>query len=50
MRAVAVLPAEEVMRIVDHPEPRLERDGDVLLQMLDVGICGTATRLDHPSQ
>lgn len=41
MRAVAAVPAEKVMRIVDHPEPRLEGDGDVMLQMLDVGICGT---------
>jgi glucose 1-dehydrogenase len=29
------------MRIVDHAEPRLERDGEVLLEMLDVGVCGT---------
>jgi threonine dehydrogenase-like Zn-dependent dehydrogenase len=41
LRAVAVFPSEKAMRIVDHPEPRLDRDGDVLLQILDVGICGT---------
>src|SRR5512142_3301081 len=41
LRAVAVVSAEKAVRIVDHPEPRLERDGDVMLQMLDVGICGT---------
>jgi glucose 1-dehydrogenase len=41
VRAVAVFPAERTMRVVDHPEPRVERDGEVLLEMLDVGICGT---------
>lgn len=41
MRAVAAFPAERVIRAVDHPEPRLERDSDVLLEILDVGLCGT---------
>ncbi len=29
------------MKLVDHPEPRLETDTDVLVEMLDVGVCGT---------
>ncbi len=41
MRAVAVFPAERAIRVVDHPEPRLERETDVLCEVLDVGICGT---------
>jgi threonine dehydrogenase-like Zn-dependent dehydrogenase len=41
MRAIAVFPGERAIRMVDHPEPRLESDSDVLLEMLDVGICGT---------
>jgi threonine dehydrogenase-like Zn-dependent dehydrogenase len=41
VRAVAAFPADRTMRVVDHPEPRLERDTDVLLEMLDVGLCGT---------
>lgn len=41
MRAVAVYPADTTINLVDHPEPRLEADDDVLVQMLDVGICGT---------
>jgi glucose 1-dehydrogenase len=41
MRAVAVFPAERSIRIVDHPEPRIERDTEVRLRMLEVGICGT---------
>ncbi len=27
--------------MIDHPEPRIEHDADVLLEMLDVGVCGT---------
>ena len=41
MRAVAVFPAERRTALVDHPEPLLERDDEVLLEVLDVGICGT---------
>ncbi|HEX9051788.1 MAG TPA: glucose 1-dehydrogenase [Anaeromyxobacter sp.] len=41
MRAVAVFPAEKAIRVVDHPEPRLEGDTDVLADVLDVGVCGT---------
>lgn len=41
MRAVAALPDVKTMRLVDHPEPRIDRDSEVLLRMLDVGICGT---------
>lgn len=41
MRAVAVFPAEKAIKIVDHPEPRREGASEVLLEMLDVGICGT---------
>lgn len=41
MRAVAVVPAEKAIRLIDHPAPRLERPGDVMVHMLDVGICGT---------
>ncbi len=29
------------MKINDHQEPQLERDTDVLVEMLDVGVCGT---------
>jgi glucose 1-dehydrogenase len=42
MKAVAVFPAEKVVRIVtDHAAPRLERPTEVRLKMLDVGVCGT---------
>ncbi len=41
MRAVAVFPGDRVVKVVEHPEPRIERDTDVLLEILDVGVCGT---------
>ena len=41
MRAVAVFPSDRAVRLVDHPEPRLEGGSDVLLRMLDIGVCGT---------
>lgn len=41
MRAIAVLPRERSVRLLDVPAPRLRGDHDVLLQVLDVGVCGT---------
>lgn len=42
MRALAVFPAEKAIRIIDdHPAPVIAQPGDVLLRMLEVGICGT---------
>lgn len=42
MQAVAVYPNTKKITVIDtHPEPVLERDTDVLLDILDVGVCGT---------
>ena len=42
MRAVAVFPADKIIRVIDdHPAPALARDSEVELEMLDVGVCGT---------
>ncbi|HTN53498.1 MAG TPA: alcohol dehydrogenase catalytic domain-containing protein, partial [Anaeromyxobacter sp.] len=41
MRAVAVSPSRKEVRVIDHPEPRVERPTDVLARVLEVGICGT---------
>src|SRR5437868_6452273 len=42
MKAVAVFPEQKSVKVVsDHPEPKLERATDVMLQMLEVGVCGT---------
>jgi len=42
MKAVAVFPeAREVLVVDDHPEPALESPTEVLLRVLEVGVCGT---------
>src|SRR5262249_28664396 len=42
MRAVAVFPESRSIKVIDdHPEPKLEHDTEVLLRMMDIGICGT---------
>ena len=41
MRALAVYPGEKTIGVVDEPEPRPQRDTEVLLRVLEVGICGT---------
>src|SRR5262249_54860383 len=42
MRAVCVFPTTQTIKVIqDHPEPKLERESDVLLQMLEIGVCGT---------
>ena len=42
MRAVAVFPADKTIKVIDnHPAPTLERDDHVVLEMLDIGVCGT---------
>lgn len=42
MRAVAVFPTDKAIHVIDnHPAPQLETDSQVLLDMLDVGVCGT---------
>jgi threonine dehydrogenase-like Zn-dependent dehydrogenase len=42
MKAVAVTPnTKKIEVIATHPEPALETDTDVLLDMLDIGVCGT---------
>lgn len=41
MRAISVFPAERAVRITEEPRPRLERDSQVRLRVLDVGVCGT---------
>ena len=45
MRAVAVIPAERAVRVVDHPEPVEAGEGEVLVRTLEVGICGTDAEL-----
>lgn len=41
MKAVSVFPGTKTFKIVEHEAPRLSQPDQVMLRMLDVGICGT---------
>jgi glucose 1-dehydrogenase len=41
MKAVAVAPKTKTLELIQLPAPRVERPSDVLVRILDVGVCGT---------
>jgi glucose 1-dehydrogenase len=41
MKAVAVFPASRQVKIIEREDPQLTEPDQVMLRMLDVGICGT---------
>jgi glucose 1-dehydrogenase len=41
MKAVAVLPERKELTLHPHPDPRVVTPDDVLIRILEVGICGT---------
>ena len=41
MKAVAVFPGSREVRVVDQDAPRLTQPSQVMLRMLDIGLCGT---------
>jgi len=41
MQAVAVFPGKREVRVIDHPEPRIDSPTQAKMRMLEVGICGT---------
>ena len=41
MKAVAVFPGSQQVKIIEQDIPRLTEPGQVTLRLLDVGICGT---------
>ena len=41
MKAVAVFPARKELKIIEHKAPRISQPDEVMLRILDVGICGT---------
>ncbi|HXW78874.1 MAG TPA: alcohol dehydrogenase catalytic domain-containing protein, partial [Acidimicrobiales bacterium] len=41
MKAIAAFPGDQDVKLVDHPLPLLGAPDEVLLRVLDVGICGT---------
>jgi threonine dehydrogenase-like Zn-dependent dehydrogenase len=44
MKAIAVFPGTKTVKIVEHETPRLSQPDQVMLRMLDIGICGTTER------
>jgi glucose 1-dehydrogenase len=41
MKAVSVFPGTKTLKIIEHEAPRITQPDQVMLRMLDVGICGT---------
>ena len=41
MKAVSVFPETKTLKIVEHAAPRITQPDQVMLRILDVGICGT---------
>src|SRR5947209_4471621 len=41
MKAVAVCPGTKEVKIVEHEAPRRSQPDQIMLRMLDIGICGT---------
>lgn len=41
MKAVAVFPSSKDVKLIEHPTPELKTSTDVLVRMLEVGVCGT---------
>ncbi len=41
MKAIAVFPDKKEVRLIDHPEPKIESPNQAKLKMIDIGICGT---------
>lgn len=41
MRAVAAIPSRKSIELVDHPEPAQVQASEALVEILDVGVCGT---------
>jgi threonine dehydrogenase-like Zn-dependent dehydrogenase len=45
VRALALWPASRRSAVVDHPEPAIAAPTDVLVRVLEVGVCGTDAEL-----
>jgi threonine dehydrogenase-like Zn-dependent dehydrogenase len=41
MKAVAVFPGSREVKVIEQEDPRISRPDQVMLRMLDIGICGT---------
>jgi glucose 1-dehydrogenase len=47
MQAVTVTPATRKVTLTKRPPPKIVSDSDVLLRVLDVGVCGTDREICH---
>jgi threonine dehydrogenase-like Zn-dependent dehydrogenase len=45
MKAVAVFPESHQVKLIEQEVPRLSRPDQVMVRLLDVGICGTDTEI-----
>jgi len=41
MKAVAMFPGSRIVKLVDHPEPKISTPTQAKIRMINVGICGT---------
>ena len=41
MKAVAVFPGSREVKVIEQEDPRISQPDQVMLRMLDIGICGT---------
>ena len=41
MRAIAVFPSEKEIKLIDHEPPKITKPTEVMVRILEVGICGT---------
>ena len=41
MKAIAIVPGQSIVRLVDRPEPMISQPDEVKLKTIRVGICGT---------
>src|SRR5215469_5095630 len=41
MKAVAVFPGSREVKVIEQEDPRISRPDQVMLRVLDIGICGT---------
>ena len=41
MKAIGIFPSSRAVRLIDHPAPAFARPDDVMLKMIDIGVCGT---------
>jgi len=41
MKAIAVFPGSREVQVIEQEDPRISEPDQVMLRMLDIGICGT---------